>query len=207
MKKYVSILLVLAGVVAFLAYYMIFSAPAPKVSEMADEKEVSRESEPKKPKQEPFSGAGTLQGLQLRGEDIECTVSYAQSGVEKEIEGTFFVSQGNLRGDFLVPSPDLTGEILSSVIMDKDNLYTWTEIEGQAYGAKIALSIMDSEQTDANLPVSLETEVNYDCKPWQNVDTSVFIPPGKVLFKDISELQKAGMEYGTTYEAETLPVQ
>jgi len=204
MKKYVSILVVLAGVVAFFAYYLIFSAPAPKVSELADENEVSMEEEQRPPKQEAFSGAGTLQGLQLRGEDIECTVSYAQSGAESEIEGTFFVSQGNVRGDFLVPSPDLTGEILSSMIMDKDYLYTWTEIDGQAYGAKMAVLVMASEQTDANLPVSLQTDVNYDCKPWENVDSSVFIPPGKVLFRDMSELQKAGMEYGTTYEAETL---
>jgi len=90
------------------------------------------------------------------------------------------------------------------MIMDKDYLYTWTEIDGQAYGAKMAVLVMASEQTDANLPVSLQTDVNYDCKPWENVDSSVFIPPGKVLFRDMSELQKAGMEYGTTYEAETL---
>lgn len=147
-----------------------------------------------------FSGTGTLESLRLLGDDVECTIAYVLEDGEQPAEGTFFASEGKIRGDFLVPSPDLVGQNLSSMILDGQTMYTWTEIDGEAYGVKINLTDFVNNGVDTYEPVSMDAEVSYECKPWLTVDDSVFVPPTDVLFQDMSLLLKSGMEYGTVYE-------
>lgn len=201
--KYVKILGLSTVVVAVFAYFLIFHVPASDKGGVVTQTEGEQEQEVivKTKIKEPFSGAGTMDSLKLLGEDLECTITYSSTEGETEVEGTYFVSDGNIRGDFMVPSPDLKGTILSSMIMDETNFYSWTEIDGQTYGAKVTITDMKKDEGNTGQAVSLDSEVNYKCKPWENVDGSVFLPPSKVLFRDMNETLKAGMEYGTTYEA------
>jgi hypothetical protein len=105
-----------------------------------------------------------------------------------------------MRGDFLTPTPDLSGQVLSSMIINDSYFYVWTEIEGQSYGIKTDLSLPSDATLDAREPVPLDDIVMYNCKPWKNVDRTVFVPPSTVLFQDSNELMQGGMEYGTIYE-------
>lgn len=207
--KYIKILGLVAVIVAISAYFLIFYVPdkdTDKTSIQTNEIQ-SQETLAKTKTKGPFAGTGSLSSLRDLNENIECTISYKPNEQAEVTEGTYFVSEGKIRGDFLVESPDLTGKILSSMIIDGEFLYSWTEIDGQAYGAKIAVSKLNEQSNNVNQPMSLDTDVKYNCKPWDNVDGSIFLPPSKVLFQDMNELQKAGMEYGTTYEAgEEMPV-
>lgn len=207
--KYVKFLIVALVVIVVFAYFLIFQVPATEkesiTSQVGDD--ASSSMVVKSEVKEPFSGNGTMDSLRLLNKDLECTIIYKPIDEGDEVEGTYFVSEGNIRGDFLTSSPDLEGQILSSVIMDETNLYSWSEIEGQTYGVKVSLTEIGSDEGQLNTPVSFDSVVQYDCKPWENVDGSVFLPPSKVLFRDMSELQKAGMEYGTTYEiGEEMPI-
>lgn len=148
----------------------------------------------------PESGTGTLEELMALGEDIECNITYQTEDSEEPIEGTYFVSDGEMRGDFLTPTPDLSGQMLSSMIMTDSMMYIWSEIEGETYGMKMDLSVLDEEEAQRNEPVALDEDVEYNCTEWENVDRTVFLPPEDVLFQDFGSTLNGAMEYGTIYE-------
>jgi hypothetical protein len=150
----------------------------------------------------PEQGVGTLESLRLLGTAAECTINYVAEDGSAPVEGTYFVSEGKMRGDFLITSPEMEEQILSSMIMTDDQLYVWSVIEGESYGFKAPKATLSESDTEVKTPIGLETNVDFKCKAWKEVDNSVFIPPNDVLFSDMSALQKAGMEYGTIYETE-----
>ncbi|MEN9922440.1 MAG: hypothetical protein RL097_717 [Candidatus Parcubacteria bacterium] len=200
--KNIAILAVVAIALLTFGYITLFSTPAQKMADEAVEvaAELSLESASTTVVSAVRQGSGSLEMLRLLGEDLECTVVYIDSNEETTVEGTYFVSAGNMRGDFLTPTPDLSGQVLSSMIINDSYFYVWTEIEGQSYGIKTDLSLPSDATLDAREPVPLDDIVMYNCKPWKNVDRTVFVPPSTVLFQDSNELMQGGMEYGTIYE-------
>lgn len=200
--KNIAILAVVAIALLTFGYITLFSTPAQKMADEAAEvaAELSLDSTSTTSAATSRQGTGSLEMLRLLGEDLECTIIYTDSDQKTSVEGTYFVSARNMRGDFLTPTPDLSGQVLSSMIINDSYFYVWTEIEGQTYGMKMSLSLMNDPAYDAREPVPLDIAVVYDCKPWKNVDRTVFVPPSTVLFQDSNELMQGGMEYGTIYE-------
>lgn len=200
--KYAAAISIVAVIIAIFAYNTVFAPPHDEVvsvqsgEEMVSEDEVS-EVEPSK-----LSGYGTLASLREFSDDLECNISYQPSELESVVTGTYFVSDGRIRGDFLTKSPEFGGEILSSVIIEGDYFYAWSEIEGKSYGVKMEVEAMNNTDFENNEPVPMDSEVRYNCAPWENIDNSVFNPPSEVLFRDVNDLMPAGMEYGTVYEEE-----
>jgi hypothetical protein len=143
----------------------------------------------------PFSGMGTLAELQAQGKDLECQIVMEKEGVEKT-EGTYFVSGGSLRGDFMVPAPEFGGTILSSMIVGGSSMYVWSKIGDDTFGFKSDITNEKTKQVDTKEPVPLDAQVKYTCTQWENVDGSVFVPPADVQFQDLNAVMKAGMEYG-----------
>lgn len=199
--KYLAIFGISALVIGALAYMLIFSVPDQKDDLIDSTNSTSTaETDVAKKVEAPLAGVSTLEALRLRGDDLECVISYIPPETKEKVEGTYFVSDGNIRGDFLTPSPDLGGLVLSSIIINDPMMYIWSEIDGQLYGIKLDLTTTDKAAMEKNEPISLQDNVDYTCKPWENVDRTVFQPPSTVLFQDTSELMKAGMEYGTVYD-------
>jgi hypothetical protein len=149
----------------------------------------------------PVSGRGSLGALLALARALECTVV---NDVDPQFasEGTVFLSDGKIRGDFLTGPRD--AQVLSSLIIRDNTMYLWSTIDGETWGMKNTLSGATPDATAPKLetqePIGLEDEVRYDCKPWVSVDGSVFVPPGDVLFRDMSTIMEQGMEYGTTFE-------
>lgn len=205
MRNVLILGLVAVGIAGF-GYFALFSTPAQHMAEEAKESadELSAESTKTPAVAEPREGTGTLEYLRLLGEDLECVILYEDTERQHTVEGTYFVSAGSMRGDFLTESPDLTGKVLSSMIIDGQDMYVWSDIEGQLYGMKVDLSLTANGVVDTHEPVALDKAVRYDCKPWPNVDRTVFTPPATVMFQDMSTLMQSGMEYGTVYDRETM---
>lgn len=201
--KYVGILGLLAVLLVGFGYYTLFATPANETADQigSDREAFSVEATDVvlEEKNEPKQGIGTLDELRLLGEDLECKIVYAPNDGSASVEGTYFVSDGNMRGDFLTDLPDLSGQMLSSMIIDGTTMYMWSEIEGETYGAKMALSSLDAT-ANTNEPVSLDADVTYDCVVWENVDTTVFLPPSDTLFQDLDTAFGVGMEYGTIFQ-------
>jgi|AntRauTorcE11897_2_1112592.scaffolds.fasta_scaffold00809_14 hypothetical protein len=203
--KYVGILGVGAVLVAGFAYYTLFAGPtAPEAPERSSADDVAAEAVPVDPldqEREDFAGAGTLASLVARNESLECQVTYIPNPLEDEITGSFFTANGNVRGDFLVSTPDLNGQMLSSVIFDGDTLYSWSEIDGELYGFKMATDTFISDEESDTAPIPDDTEVQYNCLTWPAVDYTIFEPPTSVLFTDMTDVSGV-METGILYEAE-----
>jgi hypothetical protein len=150
-----------------------------------------------------MKGRDSLTALMERGENLECTISYESDDISgSKVEGTYFTSRGRIRGDFL--TPEAGAGSVSSIILRDNTLYSWTEIEGEKFGMKIALdtlaeSKLESDNLEAKEIVPLDASVDYDCKEWENFDGSVFEPPTDVIFRDFSDIMNTGMEFGTSY--------
>jgi hypothetical protein len=203
--KYVGILGVGAVLLVGFAYYTLFATPnVPAVPERSNDSSMIAEVLPVDPldqERETFAGAGTLASLVARNESLECQLTYIPNPLEDEITGSFFTANGNVRGDFLVPTPDLNGQMLSSVIFDGDTLYSWSEIEGELYGFKLATNSFVSDEESDTTPIPDDTEIQYNCLTWPAVDYTIFEPPTSVLFTDMTGFTGT-METGTIYTEE-----
>jgi hypothetical protein len=203
--KYVGILGVGAILLVGFAYYTLIAGPtAPVAPERSSDDITFNEATPVDPldqDREEFAGAGTLANLVARNESLECQLTYIPNPLEDEITGSFFTADGKVRGDFLVSTPDLNGQMLSSVIFDGDTLYSWSEIDGELYGFKLETDSFVSNEENDTAPIPDNTEVQYDCLTWPAVDYTIFEPPTSVLFTDMTDFSGV-METGTIYEAE-----
>jgi hypothetical protein len=203
--KYLGILAAVAVVLVGFIYYLLFATPIYKPADDVGVSVVPSATESEVTEVEPRQGVGTLSNLRLLGENLECTILYEDENTFSTVEGTYFVSDGDMRGDFLTEAPDLSGQVLSSIIVKDDMMYMWSEIEGELYGVKVDLALVEDDAVDTNEPVDLDADVEYDCKPWPQVDRTVFEPPSSVLFQDVSALLRGGMQYGTIYDEALIP--
>lgn len=157
------------------------------------------------------NGKGSLDELMKRNENLECAISYKNATSSEVVEGTYFTSNGKMRGDFL--TEDSGQKILSSMIIKDGIFYSWSTINNQKFGMKANLEQLtpsgsDSSQPKAdNGPVSLDQSVNYDCKPWNSVDGSVFEPPTDIVFSEFGNVMNTGMEYGDIYNTDGVEVE
>ena len=200
-KKVLSVFL---GLVLLAVILVFVSRQSGEKSEniVTDDKNTNSEIEVKPT---TVVGEGSLNDLLARHENLECSIVYKRSdGVDDVVEGSYFTSNGKMRGDFL--TKDSGEEVLSSMIIKDGTFYSWSVIGGEKFGMKANLEQMqtvgsdDSKPKADNGPVSLDQSVKYDCKPWNSVDGSVFEPPADILFKDYSTIINTGMEYGNIYE-------
>jgi uncharacterized protein YxeA len=204
MKKILLISIIAAVVIGGVAVFLIINNQTAEDKVLATQESAADVSENIETDNSPITGKDTMSALMARGQNLECTVSYfSDSSTTTPTTGTFFTSQGRLRGDFLTPGLD--EEVVSSMIMDKDNLYTWTVVGGEKYGMKISLTELEKSKVTDDKPeareaVPMDEKVDYDCKVWPVVDGSVFVAPTDIIFRDYSDLMSSGMEYGTVYD-------
>lgn len=197
MQKILIGAIILASLLAGMSAYLLFRNSPSDESVVPVPTPIVTESEVEL----PTTGTDSLMALATLGHNLECTISYeTEAGVAGKTEGTYFTSLGRMRGDFMVAGVPDGG--VSSMILKDGVMYSWTEISGEKYGMKVELSAIPEANTpDTREPVPLEAEVSYTCKPWANVDGSIFEVPADIIFTDYSAVMNQGMEYGTTYTA------
>ena len=201
MKSF-TILGVLALLVAGVGYYMIFYVPTDEmdVTSVLKSQEVVLTEDLLELQKTERTGYGTLADLQTWGEDLECTIFYENEVSETSAEGTLFISGEKIRVDSLTDSSEFEETLLSSMIMDGDNMYIWSEIEGELYGMKMSVSDINKPEFNNSETISFYSDVKYNCSNWTEVDATVFVPPSDVLFQSMEDILKGAMEYGTVYE-------
>lgn len=196
--KNIIILIIIAVVVGGTALYGLLFHTTPE--NIPDDIPTPVVTEEKKMSDEPFNGTDTLQGLMALNRDLECVITYVPNEYESAVTGTYFVSNGSVRGDFLLRSTELGGQVLSSIIIAENTFYSWSTINGESYGVKVDMTLFDSAAVEGvKEPVPQDATIEYTCKAWELVDGSVFVPPRDVLFQDYAAVMQTGMEYGTIY--------
>lgn len=199
--KYVLVLGLTVLAIILFAYFWLFSDNQlmRAVEQQATDSQSLPAAESADTATQPdMNGFGTMTDLRSRNTSLECQITPIENAVASE--GTFFVAEGKMRGDFITQSPDLDGLAVTSFILVEQSLYVWTELDGESYGAKVNLAQAQENNLETQEPVGFDERVQYSCREWKMVDHSVFIPPTDVLFQDMSQILQEGMEYGTVYE-------
>lgn len=201
MKK-VIFLLVAAVILGGIALFGLIGLDSTDSKNISDSRGVVADTEETiETEFQTFVGEGSLIDVQNFGTDVECRISYDDPELLEPVIGTYFVSSSRVRGDFQMNVPELGGETVSSIIFKDEMFYSWSNINGELYGVKARAE--SSTEVDTNAikePVPSDARISYDCKEWKVVDGSIFEPPSEVLFQDVSNSLKSGMEYGTIYE-------
>lgn len=183
----ISILLLIVAVAVVILSLQSAPVEDDQVEQTAAEQNSKSVSEPK-------NGVGTLAGLANSSEPIECSISYRPNELDKQIQGTFFARNGNVRADFVQEDTSL-GQVVTSYVSKNGELYVWSQIDGETYGVKTTESV--EADSLVSLPVPRNESARYNCSEWILIDDSVFEIPSAVLFKDAAQ---AEIEYGTIYE-------
>lgn len=134
----------------------------------------------------------TLAGLLALGQNLRCSFNFNGTG-GTSTQGTFYLSNGNLRGDFVVKNTD-GKETQMNMIRNGDENYIWGP--SLPTGIKMKLSfdkLATNEQ--ANQFASLNQKTNYTCVPW-GADSSMFNPPSNVSFTDVTSMMPAASPTG-----------
>lgn len=130
-----------------------------------------------------MKGSSSLRDLVMRNRPMQCTVN------ESDSQGTFYVADKNMRGDYSMVNDGKT--IVGHMIVKGDTSYTWTE--GEKTGFKFTASSDTETESEVDNSaqkqeqVDLDEEVNYDCRAW-NKDNSYFELPAGVEFTDFSAM-------------------
>ncbi len=202
--KTVGILAFGALLVVAFGYFTIFGGPpSAPIEPAATDTDIIAEqvsTDPDSIERDQFAGSGSIRSLYSRGDSIECQITYIPNPLEAEISGNIFMADGRVRGDFVVPAPDLNGQTVASIIYDQPTLYIWSEIDGETFGVKQVQNSF-AGLGDTAAAIDYDTEVQYDCLTWPRVDQTIFQPPTNVLFSDVAEIN-ANMEFGTLFEDE-----
>lgn len=170
------VLLLIVGAVAFMQFNKS-SKPSTNAqnSAMAKEENASGDSMTK----------GTIQSLLSAGKSVTCTYS---AGVdESATNGTIFVSDKKMRGDFTVNMQD--GKTMDShMIQNGEYGYFWSSSTPTGTKMKISeLPIPSPGTTSQTQTADLNKEYDMKCSSW-SVDGSKFTPPADVNFTDMTDV-------------------
>lgn len=160
--------LVIAAIVAVIAFTQLSRSPKTNVAQEAT------------PKEEESGIRGSIKSLLGTGRNVTCTVTYPENGGS----GTIYVAGERVRGDFKVMVE--SKEMESYMIVDDEFGYFWSGKQGTK------MKIDETEKTASPLPgdqeqsQDIDEEVDLKCSSWP-VDNSKFTPPSDVEFTDFTQ--------------------
>ena len=135
----------------------------------------------------------TLAGLLALGQNLRCNfnVKATNGGTT---QGTFYVSNSNMRGDFVMKNTD-GKENQMSMIRNGDENFIW----GPGFPTAIKMNL-SLDKLAANAQASqfgnVNQKTNYNCVPW-NVDSSLSTPPANIKFTDVGQMMAPQATTGT----------
>jgi hypothetical protein len=130
----------------------------------------------------------TLAGLLALGQNLRCSFN-VEGEAGASTQGTFYVSGGNVRGDFTTKTAGGKEDKMNMLRKGNDN-YIWGG--SLPMGIKMTISLEEFAGTAktnqyASQSVDPNKEYDYNCAPW-TPDASLFTPPADVKFTDMSAM-------------------
>ncbi|RJR28974.1 hypothetical protein C4564_04070 [Candidatus Microgenomates bacterium] len=130
----------------------------------------------------------SLKDLMSLAADQHCKFTDTESNSSGEV----FVSNGQMRGDFVSKS---NGETYSAhTISDGTTVYVWMDESGMGFKTDISKleASGDEEKNEVSEAVDLNKQVEYECNTW-SVDSSVFNIPDNIDFQSYDSLMNSAM--------------
>ncbi len=144
---------------------------------------------------------GTLKSLLAMGQSVQCTFSTTNEGAKSD--GTVYVSNGKMRGDFKTVSDKMN--VNNHMIVDGQYSYVWSDQSKQ--GMKMELK-KEETSSPTGAPANgqqngpnLNEKVNYTCKPW-SANAEMFALPSGITFMTFA-VPSAAPSGAATQEATT----
>ncbi|OGD63755.1 hypothetical protein A2160_03715 [Candidatus Beckwithbacteria bacterium RBG_13_42_9] len=120
---------------------------------------------------------GTLKSLLSQGKSVKCT--YTSKMDSTSSNGTVYVANGKMRGDFQSTSPEITAS--GHIIVDSQYSYFWSDQSNQGIKMAVGGETVPSPTTQNNQALDLNQPVTYSCSDW-TADSSLFTLPKDVTF-------------------------
>lgn len=133
-----------------------------------------------------INGNYTIEGIMRLGKPYVCT--FEKSDGSSTLSGLVHTDGQKIYEEFKIKT-DLVKNGFSSFLLIKDDVtYTWTSLQKIGYKSAIVKSASQnaSPQEQAQIVGTRDAEL-YQCKPWLNVNSSIFETPTSITF---SELKK-----------------
>lgn len=134
-----------------------------------------------------ISGNYAIEGIMRLGKPYVCTFEKSD-GISK-IAGVVHTDGQKIYEEFRIKTDALEGKEFNSFLIIRDGeAYTWTSLQNIGYKSSVAKSASKnaSLQEQAQI-IGTRDKVQYECKPWPEVDNTIFETPAWITF---SELKK-----------------
>ncbi len=124
----------------------------------------------------------SMKDLLLNQQNVSCT--FSGNLENSKIEGTVYVGDGKMRGDYVMTANTVTNGMETHMIIDGTSMYYWTGISTQGFkSAFSATGTTPTTQTDTKT-IDYNQAMDYACNSWV-VDNTKFIPPTTISFTDL----------------------
>lgn len=124
---------------------------------------------------------GSIKSLIAAGKSQKCTYSVEKDGASSE--GTIYVGNGKMRGDFTTSS--MAGQ--SHMIIEGTTMYMWSDDGKMAFKMAFdpnAVAANANTNTQTQQPADIDQNYDFDCEGW-SVDNSKFELPSGVTFNEL----------------------
>jgi hypothetical protein len=128
-----------------------------------------------------ISGNYTIEGIMSLGQPYECT--FEKSDGISAISGTLLTDGKNLQGQFRIKTDSVKDEFNSFLIEKDGTAYAWTSLQNTGYKSPVAKSASANASPGEQAQiVGTEDKTPFECKPWQNPDSTTFDIPTWITF-------------------------
>ena len=163
----IAVAFILVAVLAVVGYLLTRNNSTP-ISQQADSRpSATSQSTPQ------VNNMQSIQNLLASNQSVTCKVSQP----EANLNGTVYVSNNKVRGDF---NSKVNGkDVATHTIFSDNTAYVWTDLANQ--GTKIKIDPNNIPATGSAQAANLNTQFNVECQPW-TVDSTKFTPPSTINF-------------------------
>ncbi len=125
-----------------------------------------------------FTETTSLASIVNAGGSYTCTTYIEITGATTD--GTFYIANKKMRGDFSSTVSGMGSVIKSHMISDGAYIYSWSDVVAKGVKVKVVTTLAkdDSPGFDYN------KQYNYDCKAWV-ADESKFVIPTNITFIEV----------------------
>jgi hypothetical protein len=123
----------------------------------------------------------SLKDLLTSGIAQKCTFKDVSNNVN--MEGTSYIANGKIRGDFSTTSEGKT--TTGHSIFDGKTSYVWMEGTSTGFKMEIDLTATSTSESQTQQGLDLNKTIDYNCSTWIT-DQSLFNPPSDVTFTSFS---------------------
>lgn len=124
-----------------------------------------------------FNETTSLSSIVSAGGSYTCTMHSSIGGADTD--GTFYIANKKMRGDFSSTIKGMSASIQSHMISDGAYVYSWSDMIAQGFKAKV----VTTPANDSSKGFDYNQQFNYDCKAWVS-DESKFTVPTTITFNE-----------------------